>query len=177
MLNQTPVQIAWVTRDLDGTERTLTALLGARSWVRMPGVHFGPDSCEYRGAPADFVADISLSYAGDTQLELISPVRGDSIYTEFLDAAGPGLHHICVAAPDPDGYQAALRDAATHGAPVVQQGVMPGGMRFAYVGADAFPVASLAPAAAGVPFIEIALIPPDIQAFFDHVKRQQQESK
>ncbi|MGJ6124116.1 VOC family protein [Mycolicibacterium sp. Y3] len=176
MLNQTPVQIAWVTRDLDTTERTLTALLGARSWVRMPGVHFGPDSCEYRGAPADFVADISLSYAGDTQLELIAPVRGDSIYTEFLDTVGPGLHHICVAAPDADGYQAALRDATAAGASVVQQGVMPGGMKFAYVSPEPFAVASLAPADSGVSYIEIALIPPEIQAFFDHVKRQQQES-
>ena len=96
---QTPVQIAWVTRDLDATEEALTTLLGAKKWIRMPGVHFGPDTCTYRGRPADFVADISLSYAGDTQLELIAPVSGESIYTEFLDAAGPGLHHICVEAP------------------------------------------------------------------------------
>jgi len=30
MLNQTPVQIAWVTRDLDATEKALTTLLLAR---------------------------------------------------------------------------------------------------------------------------------------------------
>ena len=55
----------------------------------MPDVHFGPDTCTYRGAPADFVANISLSYAGDMQLELIEPVSGDSIYSEFLrDSAG-----------------------------------------------------------------------------------------
>ena len=53
---RTPVQIAWVTRDLDATETALTALLGARKWVRMPDVHFGPESCTYRGAPADYVA-------------------------------------------------------------------------------------------------------------------------
>ena len=38
MLDQTPVQIAWVTRDLDATEMALTTLLGAKKWVRMPGV-------------------------------------------------------------------------------------------------------------------------------------------
>ncbi len=62
----------------------------------MPDVHFAPDTCTYRGRPADFVAHISFSYAGDTQLELIAPVTGESVYTEFLDRAGPGLHHICV---------------------------------------------------------------------------------
>jgi len=157
MPDQTPVQIAWVTQDLDATETTLTALLGAKKWVRMPGVHFGPESCTYRGAPADFVADISLSYAGDIQLELIAPVSGESIYTEFLDRCGPGLHHICIEADD---VQAAL-DARN--AEVVQRGMMPGGMEFAYVSAEA----------AGVPYIEIAHISPEIRAFFDYIKQEQ----
>lgn len=164
MLAQTPVQIAWVTRDLDATEKTLSALLGAKKWVRMPDVHFGPDTCTLHGRPADFVAHISLSYAGDTQLELIAPVAGDSIYTEFLDSAGPGLHHICVEAPHAEAFDAALSDAERNGAPVVQQGVMPGGMRFAYVAA----------ADAGVPYIEIAYVPDEIKAFFDYVKQEQQ---
>ena len=161
---QTPVQIAWVTRDLDATEKALTTLLGAKKWVRMPDVHFGPDRCTHR-ATGRFRRDISLSYAGDTQLELIAPVSGDSIYTEFLDTAGPGLHHICMAAADdPAAFETALTDAERDGAPVVTQGVMPGGMRFAYVSA----------AEAGVPYIEIAYIPAEIQAFFDYVKQEQQ---
>jgi hypothetical protein len=157
MPDQTPVQIAWVTQDLAATETTLTALLGAKKWVRIAGVHFGPEACTYRGRPADFVADISLSYAGDTQLELIAPVSGESIYTEFLDRCGPGLHHICIEADD---VQAALdeRDAE-----VVQRGVMPGGLEFAYVSA----------AQAGVPYIEIAHISPEMRAFFDYVKQEQ----
>ncbi|MEH3128891.1 MAG: VOC family protein [Mycolicibacterium neoaurum] len=164
MRDQTPVQVAWVTDDLAASERMLSALLGARTWVRMPAVHFGPDTCTHRGEPADFVADISLSYAGDMQLELIAPVRGDSIYTEFLSSHGAGLHHICIAVPDEDAFEAALGDAAAAGAPVVTRGVMPGGMHFGYVsGTDA-----------GVPFVEIAYIPRDIQTFFDHVKQQQQ---
>jgi catechol 2,3-dioxygenase-like lactoylglutathione lyase family enzyme len=158
MPDQTPVQIAWVTRDLDATEKALTTLLGAKKWIRMPGVHFGPDACTYRGAPADFIADISLSYAGDTQLELIAPVTGDSIYTEFLDSAGPGLHHVCIEADDVE------RAVTERDAEVVQRGVMPGGMEFAYVTA----------ADAGVPYIEIAHISPEIRAFFDYIKQEQQ---
>ncbi len=161
MLAQTPVQIAWVTKDLDATEKALTTLLGARKWVRVPDVHFGPDTCTYRGEPADFVANIAFSYAGDTQLELIEPVSGKSVYTEFLDRAGPGLHHICVEVDD---VEQAL-EAASGGTEVVQRGVMPGGMQFAYVTA----------AEAGVPYIEIAHIPPEIRAFFDYVKQEQQQ--
>lgn len=158
---QTPVQIAWVTKDLDATERALTTMLGAQKWIRTPDVHFGPDTCTYRGRPADFVAHISFSYAGDTQLELIAPVSGESVYSEFLDRAGPGLHHICVEVDD---IEDAVSAAAV-GADVVQRGVMPGGMEFAYVTAEA----------AGVPYIEIAHISPEIRAFFDYVKQEQQQ--
>ena len=41
---------------------------------------------------------------------------------------------------------------------------MPGGMRFAYVSAES----------AGVPYIEIAHISPEIRAFFDYVKQEQE---
>jgi hypothetical protein len=40
---------------------------------------------------------------------------------------------------------------------------MPGGMRFAYVTAEA----------AGVPYIEIAHISPETRAFYDYIKQEQ----
>ncbi|MGE2735098.1 VOC family protein [Mycolicibacterium vaccae] len=163
MPDQTPVQIAWVTRDLGATEAMLTALLGARKWVRMPGIHFGPGTCTYRGAPADFVADISLSYAGETQLEIIAPVSGTSIYSDFLERCGPGLHHVCIEADTPAALAGALTDAQDRGAAVVLTGTMAGGMEFGYVAAPD----------AGVPYLEIAYVPPQIRAFFDHVKQEQ----
>lgn len=162
LATHSPTQIAWVTHDLAATETALSSLLGVKRWVRMPEVHFGPDSCSYRGEPADFVANIALSYLGDMQLELIEPVRGPNIYSDFLRENEPGLHHICVEAPDSDSFAAMLAAAVEQGATVVQQGVL-GGMRFAYVSAPQ----------AGVPFIEIAQISPEIRAFFEYVKQEQ----
>lgn len=161
---QTPTQIAWVTPDLDATETALTGLLGVRKWVRIPDVHFAPETCSYLGKPADFVASISLSYLGDMQLELIQPVRGENIYSDFLRESGAGLHHICVEAASPEQFDEALAEAAGQGAPVVQQGVMAGGIQFAYVSARQ----------AGVPFLEIAYIAPEMRAFYDYIKQEQQ---
>ncbi|CAJ1497960.1 VOC family protein [[Mycobacterium] kokjensenii] len=158
-----PVQIAWVTRDLDATETMLTALLGARRWIRMPGVHFAPETCSYLGEPADFVADIALSYAGDMQLEVIAPVSGRSLYDDFLREHGPGLHHVCIEAEDPETFEAMLNDAAERGARVVARGVMPGGMYFAYVSAPD----------AGIPYLEIAYVPAEIRSVFDYIKQEQ----
>jgi catechol 2,3-dioxygenase-like lactoylglutathione lyase family enzyme len=160
---QSPTQIAWVSADLDATETALTGLLGVRKWIRIPDVHFAPESCSYQGKPADFVASISLSYLGDMQLELISPVRGENVYSDFLRDSGPGLHHICMEAESPEQFDAALAEATDQGAPVVQQGVMPGGIQFAYVSAPQ----------AGVPFIEIAYISPEMRAFYDYIKQEQ----
>jgi catechol 2,3-dioxygenase-like lactoylglutathione lyase family enzyme len=161
---QSPTQIAWVTSDLDATETALTGLLGVRKWVRIPEVHFAPDCCSYHGKPADFVASISLSYLGDMQLELIEPISGENVYSDFLRDAGPGLHHICTEAENPERFAAALTEAADHGAEVVQQGVMPGGIQFAYIAAPQ----------AGVPFLELAYVPPEMRAFYDYIKQEQQ---
>lgn len=158
-----PIQIAWVTGDLDATESALTALLGVRKWIRMAGVHFAPDTCSYLGEPADFVADIALSYVGDMQLELIAPVRGRSLYDDFLRDHGPGLHHVCIEAEDPENFDVMLNDTAEQGAQVVARGVMPGGMQFAYVSAPE----------AGIPYLEIAYIPAEIRAVFDYIKQEQ----
>jgi catechol 2,3-dioxygenase-like lactoylglutathione lyase family enzyme len=163
MLAQTPVQIAWVTSNLDATEAALTALLGAKKWVRMPSVHFTPGTCTHRGEPADFVAHISLSYAGDMQLELIEPVSGTSVYSEFLELSGPGLHHVCATVPDEAAFTAMCDEAERRGTPIVTRGTMPGGMHFAYVSAPE----------AGVPYLEIAYVSPDIQRFYDYVKQEQ----
>jgi catechol 2,3-dioxygenase-like lactoylglutathione lyase family enzyme len=160
LVAHTPMQIAWVTADPHATEKTLAGLLGAKKWIRLPGVRFGPDGCTYRGRPTEFVADIALSYAGDMQLELIAPVSGENIYTEFLREHGPGLHHICL---ETDDMEASLTTAAAQGAEVVLRGVMPGGMEFAYVSAPD----------AGVPYVEIARFTAEIRQFFDYIKGEQ----
>jgi catechol 2,3-dioxygenase-like lactoylglutathione lyase family enzyme len=158
-----PVQVAWVTNDLNATETALTGLLGVKKWVRLPDVHFAPDTCSYLGSPADFVAGISLSYLGDMQLELIEPVRGPNIYSDFLRDSGPGLHHICVEADTLEDFDAALASAAEQGASVPQQGVMPGGLHFAYLSAPQH----------GVPFLEIAHFSAEMRQFFDYITQEQ----
>jgi hypothetical protein len=47
-----------------------------------------------RGTPAAFSMRLALAKAGPTQLELIQPLEGPSIYWEFLEAKGEGLHHV-----------------------------------------------------------------------------------
>jgi catechol 2,3-dioxygenase-like lactoylglutathione lyase family enzyme len=152
------IQLAWVTDDIEATERLLSEQFGVGAWTRIPDVRFGPDTTTLRGQPVDFTAHISLGYAGDLQLELIQPLAGPTIHREFLDRHGPGLHHLCFAVEDLD---EACRLAEEAGVPVLMRGsMMDGAIEFAYVDGSA----------SGVPYVELARIGPDMQAFFDALR-------
>jgi catechol 2,3-dioxygenase-like lactoylglutathione lyase family enzyme len=154
------MQICWVTADLDASEAFFGRQFGVKRWTRIPDVAFGPDTCTYRGAPADFVIDVSLSYLGDLQLELIRPVRGASIYADHLDRAGAGMHHVCVLPAD---FDAAVAAAEADGVEIAQRGSMAGGaMRFAYVDGTS----------AGAAYIELAELGPPMLALFASIKEQ-----
>jgi len=146
-------QLAWVVDDLDRAEAGTRPGGADVRWTRLPDVHFSPDSCWLRGQPADFVAHISLAYVGDLQLELIQPVRGESIYTEFLAEHGSGLHHGCWEVDD--------LDAALAGREPVQHGSMAGGeLRFAYFEHDL----------PGLPFLELVQVGAMMRGFFDDLR-------
>lgn len=153
-------QICWVTDDIDATERLLSGQFGVGSWLRIPDVEFGADTTTLRGEPVRFTAHISLGYAGDLQLELISPVEGPTIHAEFLAAHGPGLHHVCFEVDDVGSACAAAEKA---GLPVLMRGsMMDGEIEFAYVDGSA----------GGAPYVELARIGPRMREFYDAVRDQ-----
>jgi catechol 2,3-dioxygenase-like lactoylglutathione lyase family enzyme len=155
------IQVAWVIEDIVAAESLWGSAFGIAKWTRIPDVRFGPDTCTYRGEPADFVAHISMAYAGDLQLELIQPVSGASLYTEFLAASGPGLHHVCF---ETDDMEASLAEAQGAGLAVLQEGSMAdGAIRFAYVDGSA----------GGAPYIELAELAPAMRDFYDAMRDAQ----
>lgn len=159
------VQIAWVTDDMTSTERLLSEQFGVGAWTRLPDIRFGPEETTLRGQPVEFTAHISLGYAGDLQLELIQPVSGETIHGEFLAAHGPGLHHVCFGVDD---IEAACVNAEAAGHPVLMRGSMVGGeIEFAYIDGSA----------GGAPYIELARIGPEMQAFYDEVKRNSRKGE
>ncbi len=160
------IQVCWVVDDIAEAEAFHADHFGVGPWTRMSDVRFGPEETTYRGAPADFTAHISLAYAGDLQLELIEPVKGESIYSDFLERSGPrgswsegGLHHICFETDDLD---AAIARAGAAGIHVVQQGVVADGlMSFAYLDGARW----------GAPYVEVAQLTDDMRAFFATIKQ------
>lgn len=132
MIAQGPIfQLCWVVRDMAAAQRQFGERYGVTKWFTIPDVHFGPELCQLRGAPADYTITVGLGYAGGQQLELIEPRGGVSLYSEQLDRVGPGLHHVAWVPEDFDG---ALEEAQAAGIEVLARGKFDGvGMEFAYL--------------------------------------------
>lgn len=47
-----------------------------------------------RGKPGNHTFRCACAWAGGVQYELMQPLKGESVYTEFLEKRGEGLHHL-----------------------------------------------------------------------------------
>ena len=127
-LGQHYFQTAYVVKNIEESEKWFGSTLGVPIWARSEVVL--DENCQYRGQPADSAMLISLGFAGDVQIELIQPVRGQSIYTEFLDQGRSGLHHIAFVVPEYDQVVAAFEQRNCE---LLQQGSLSDGqVRFSY---------------------------------------------
>ncbi|MCP3986546.1 MAG: VOC family protein [bacterium] len=126
------VQTGFVVRDVAASEAWFQKVLGVPAWTRMENVSFDA-GCSFRGQPADYAAHISIGYLRETQIELIEPIRGESPYSEFLESAGPGLHHLAFDVPDFGATLAAFRETGLE--PFTAGAIGPGN-QFAYFDCD-----------------------------------------
>lgn len=91
----------------------------------------------YRGKESDYDMDLRIAKGdlGGLGFELIQPLKGPSVYHEFLDEKGEGYHHLAYGVPDFDAEVEAMEKAGFH---VIQTGAMPQS-RWAYVDAEIVP--------------------------------------
>lgn len=93
LMNRPPDQVAFIVEDHVAGAQQIGRMFGIARWL---GWRYTADyvpSREYRGEPGDFE---SLALVADfgPQLELIAPLSGRSVFADFLERSGPGLHHL-----------------------------------------------------------------------------------
>ena len=71
------------------------------------------------GRPAEYRMRVALANVGPLRLELIEPLEGDTVYREFVEKHGYGVHHLGVLVED---MQEALERAAEAGFQNTQDG-------------------------------------------------------
>ena len=97
-----------------------------------PGMSFTGKTVH--GEPADYDMDLRFARGdmGGVGLELIQPLNGHSIYDEFLEQKGEGIHHLAFMVEDIDAEIAYMKEK---GFKVIQTGAMPN-TRWVYFDTD-----------------------------------------
>lgn len=87
-------QIAYVVPHLGAGIEVCKRLFGIEEFLEFRDVRF--DDNRYRGQPStDARQHLAFGFSGSTNIELIQPIEGASVYTEFLDdRPDGGFHHI-----------------------------------------------------------------------------------
>ena len=150
-------QTAYVVEDIEKSAAAWAAVHGVGPFylydVDTPSV--------YRGRETAMRGRMGLAQSGIQQVELIQPdLSTPSLYTELLDASGPGFHHVC--------YWVDIDDARdhflAHGSELVQHGVTPDGNRFVYV-------SGAVSGTCAVPYVEFLDPNEGMMKLFDLVER------
>jgi methylmalonyl-CoA/ethylmalonyl-CoA epimerase len=95
-------QIGIVVRDLQKAVDNYWEKLGIGPWMT---VRIEPPllrDLTLRGKPVESSMIAAIAQSGSIQLELIQPLEGPSIWKEFLEERGGGVHHVRSLDQDPD---------------------------------------------------------------------------
>ena len=128
------VEVALVTRDARRTMAGLWAL-GLGPWRVYTFDPSNTTDQTYHGRPSAFTMRMCFAQVGALMWELIEPVSGETIFAEFLDRHGEGLHHVafdCNGAP----FEDRVAEFERRGFTLVQGGSWMGRNRFAFFGTE-----------------------------------------
>jgi methylmalonyl-CoA epimerase len=124
-------QVCIVVKDIDRAIEYYTSTFGMGPFrisdVDMEGVLL-------RGKPISTKIKVAFTESGPLQVELIQPVEGKNIYTEFLHSKGEGLHHLGFQVDDLDAILAELAKEGIE--PVFHKSYPELGIAFAYLNTD-----------------------------------------
>jgi Glyoxalase/Bleomycin resistance protein/Dioxygenase superfamily len=129
-------QIAIVVRDIDEALERYHQALGWGPWNiyehKPPALH----DTYLHGKPTDFTMIGAETHVGPIVVELLQPDQGPSIYKEWLEERGEGLHHIAVMRPTPEESEATRTRFRELGADVLMEGRIGETIHFYYLSTE-----------------------------------------
>jgi catechol 2,3-dioxygenase-like lactoylglutathione lyase family enzyme len=115
-------QIAIVVHDIDDALEKYTRILGWGPWNvyehKPPSLH----DTYLHGEPVEYTMLGAEAHVGPIDVELIEPVDGPSIYKEWLEEHGEGMHHIAVMRHTPEESEETMRHFNGLSAEVLMEG-------------------------------------------------------
>jgi methylmalonyl-CoA/ethylmalonyl-CoA epimerase len=125
-------QVAIVVHDLKKTMEAYYRTLGWQPWsvfeYRPPLLH----DTMLRGKPTEYRMIGAEVHCDPVDFEILQPTEGDSIYKEFLERHGEGLHHISVVSRKED-VHATLANFKRQGIDVLMSGRIGSDIEYYYL--------------------------------------------
>jgi len=115
------IHVCIVVRDVEKTASVFAEKLGVGPF-RIRTVHTPSSRARVHGEPTEYTLKFGHAKMGPITLELVETVAGKTIYQEFLEKHGEGLHHIGVPTPLP--YGAELEKWRRNGIDILQGNAM-----------------------------------------------------
>ncbi len=94
------VHVCVVVRDVEKTAWVLSERFGIGPF-EIRKKHYPSSQASVRGEPVEYTLKFGYSKVGPITLELVETLEGRTIYQEFLEEHGEGIHHIGFPTPLP----------------------------------------------------------------------------
>lgn len=112
-------QICMIVPDLDKAMENYWKVFGVGPWhVYTYGKPLVKRMTRH-GKPAEYRMKVGLANIGDMRIELIQPLEGDTVYSEFVAKHGYGVHHLGILT---DNMHRDLEKARAAGMAMTQDG-------------------------------------------------------
>jgi len=98
------VQVGFIVKDIEKSKKVFAEFFGVEPPNTIDGGRYEVTGTEYMGKPApDANCNMAFFEAGPgVQVELIQPNGVKSVWQDFLDEHGEGIHHIAFGVKDMD---------------------------------------------------------------------------
>jgi hypothetical protein len=123
------IQVGILVKDAAEAAKKLEKLIGVGPFEILEPEY---RDLTYRGKTGKFKMRIALAKAGPIQIELMQPLYGETIYDEFAQRKGYGLHHLGIKT---DNMERSVKEMDGRGFRVIQSGNRPG-LKWAYLSTE-----------------------------------------
>lgn len=130
-------KVGLVTHDLETTVKNYAERLGVGPWKILDLTPSAIKDTKLRGEAVEFSLRLALAKIGETWIEIVQPLDGKSLYREFLEQHGEGIHYLGVSAGKLT-FSEAVDKFNSLGCPVVMEGEFKGAYRFTHFDTKSF---------------------------------------
>jgi len=94
------VHVCVVVRSVEETAKTFAEKFGIGPFT-IRKKHYPSSKAMLRGKPQEYTLKFGYAKVGPITLELVETLEGETLYKEYLETHGEGLHHIGLPTPLP----------------------------------------------------------------------------